>query len=211
MLRKFSRACVCVLAFAASVNFAQGGTHGFTVLYSLCSQANCSDGAYPFAGLIADTSGNFYGTASEGGANGGGTVFEIAAGGTETVLYSFCAQANCTDGSTPYGGVVIDTSGNLYGTTFGGGANGQGTVFKITPGGTETVLHSFGSSGDGQQPWARPLLKRSKLYGTTEAGGANGGGTVFVVSTSGGEHVLHSFCSMANCADGANPYDNLLL
>ena len=124
-----------------------------TVLYSFCAQDNCADGAHPSWGLIADTSGNFYGTAVSGGTgsycpeNGCGAVFRFAPDGTESVLYSFCAQANCADGAGPNGPLLL-RSGYLYGTTFGGGANGHcfgnggmcGTVFKVqTRYGSETV------------------------------------------------------------------------
>jgi uncharacterized repeat protein (TIGR03803 family) len=101
-------------------------------LYSFCSQTSCSDGANPQAGLI-DVNGTLYGTTAGGGANGGGTVFSIdSMTAAETVLYSFCSQPSCTDGEYPRAG-LIDIGGTLYGTTAGGGANGDGTVFSITP------------------------------------------------------------------------------
>ena len=122
-----------------------------TSLYSFCAQANCADGAMPYAGLLQASDGNFYGTTLEGGANSGcslgsgtcGTVFKITPGGTLTTLYSFCAQPGCADGGNPYAGLVRGSDGNFYGTTFGRGANGYGTVFKITPAGALTTLHSF--------------------------------------------------------------------
>ena len=107
-------------------------------------------------------------------------MFKLTPTGTETVLYSFGSQSG--DGSNPFGGfLVFDKKGNLYGTTFSGGANNGGTVFKLTPTGAETVLYSFGSqSGDGSQPWAGLVFdKKGNLYGTTHGGGAYGGGTVF--------------------------------
>ena len=125
-------------------------------LYSFCATAvglYCIDGALPRAGLIRDDSGNLYGTTSEGGAGGAGTVFQLTPNKTKTawahkVLYRFCAQGggNCTDGAFPEAGVIRDASGNLYGTTDGGGAVGEGTVFELTPPApgktlwTETVL-----------------------------------------------------------------------
>jgi uncharacterized repeat protein (TIGR03803 family) len=169
------------------------------VLYRFCAQGggNCTDGAFPDAGLIRDPSGHLYGTTSEGGANSGeGTVFELtppAAGKTawkEKVLYSFCEQPNCAGGAFPDAGLIQDASGNLYGTTEDGGAHGEGTVFELTPpaaGQTvwkEIVLYSFcgqPNCTDGERPIAR--LARDalsgNLYGTTEEGGANGEGTVF--------------------------------
>ena len=116
-----------------------------TTLYSFCSQGGCTDGAYPYAGLIQATNGDFFGTTPAGGANGYGTVFKIAAGGTLTTLYSFCSQSGCTDGASPHAGLVQATNGDHYGTTTSGGANGPGTgtVFRITPSGTLTTLYSF--------------------------------------------------------------------
>lgn len=104
-----------------------------TVLYSFCSVGgeNCTDGAQPEGGLIQDEDGNLYGTASEGGANGGGVVFEIDTAGQQTVLYNFCSAVNCTDGQQPAAGLIRDSEGNLYGTTATGGANGLGVVFKL--------------------------------------------------------------------------------
>ena len=114
------------------------------MLYSFCSAANCTDGGRPAAGLIEDTAGNLYGTTSLGGTNSGGTVFKVNSTGNETVLYSFCSAANCTDGQAPSGGLIEDSAGNLYGTTSGGGAhNNSGTVFKVDSTGKETVLYSF--------------------------------------------------------------------
>jgi uncharacterized repeat protein (TIGR03803 family) len=108
-----------------------GGT--LTTLYNFCSQPNCSDGVDPIAGLVQATDGNFYGTASEGGGNGPyGTLFKIAPSGTLTTLYHFCSQPNCADGSDPIAGLVQATDGNFYGTTYGGGDNGYGTVFSLS-------------------------------------------------------------------------------
>ncbi len=104
-----------------------------TTLYSFCSQPNCPDGGHP-VGLVQATDGNFYGATEWGGANGHGTVFEITPSGTLTTLYSFCAQANCADGANPEGRLMQATNGNLYGTTYYGGANVDGTVFSLSVG-----------------------------------------------------------------------------
>jgi uncharacterized repeat protein (TIGR03803 family) len=111
-----------------------------TVLYSFCSQPSCSDGAFPFAGLIGDEQGAFYGTTAGGGVGNNGTVFKLTpppkgqTGWTETVLYSFCSQPSCSDGAGPYAGLIADEQRELYGTTSGGGSSGgYGTVFKLTP------------------------------------------------------------------------------
>jgi uncharacterized repeat protein (TIGR03803 family) len=120
------------------------GSYSESVLYTFCTQTGCTDGWSPSSGLIEDSAGNLYGTTGEGGIfdlyGDGGTVFELTPNGsgyTETVLYSFCAQSSgsiaCADGSPPRGGLIQDASGNLYGTTNGGGPNAYGTVFKLTP------------------------------------------------------------------------------
>src|ERR1039458_4744833 len=106
------------------------GTH--TTLYSFCSQggSNCTDGVMPRV-LIEGPDGNFYGTTEEGGANLYGTVFKITSAGTLTTLYSFCSAggSSCTDGSDPVGGLTLGSDGNFYGTTYGGGSNGGGTIY----------------------------------------------------------------------------------
>jgi uncharacterized repeat protein (TIGR03803 family) len=210
------------------VKTASGYASTPTTLVSFCSLPNCADGATPYAGLIADANGNLFGTTSGGGAYagiyGGGTVFEIVktASGyatTPTILYSFCAQTNCTDGSGPLGGLIADANGNLFGTTGTGGANNDaGTVFEIvkTASGyasTPTILVSFGSlPADGALPVAALIADANgNLFGTTSEGGASGYyGTVFeIVKTASGYAstpiTLVSFCSLPNCADGANP------
>jgi uncharacterized repeat protein (TIGR03803 family) len=204
------------------------------VLYSFCSQANCTDGDDPGAGLIMGSSGNPYGTTEYGGTNcedngvaGCGTVFSVnPTTGAETVLYSFCSQQNCTDGSHPRAS-LIDVNGTLYGTTGAGGTgcdgSGCGVVFSLDPkGGAETVLYSFCSQQnctDGQGPHASLIDVKGTLYGTTYYGGQNDGnaycedgcGTVFSVDpNTSTETVLYSLCGKNNCADGANPEANLI-
>jgi uncharacterized repeat protein (TIGR03803 family) len=174
------------------------------ILYSFGSQAG--DGAYPFAGLIFDKEGNLYGTTYEGGAYGDGTVFELTAAGTETVLYSFGSQTG--DGTYPFAGLIFDKKGNLYGTTINGGAYGGGTVFELTAAGAEKVLYSFGSqAGDGARPYAGLTFgKKGNLYGTTKGGGSDGSGTVFELTAAGTEKVLHSFSIDGGDGDGYFPY-----
>ncbi|MBV8066676.1 MAG: hypothetical protein JO113_01780 [Candidatus Eremiobacteraeota bacterium] len=144
---------------------------------------NGTDGRTPYAGLI-DVGGMLYGTTGQGGAYGYGTVFSITTSGTEKVLYSF---AGGSDGSGPAAG-LIGVGGLLYGTTASGGAycvppyNSCGTLFSITTGGAETVLHSFGSAGDGAIPTAGLLDVSGTLYGTTSLGGAHNNGTVFTLT-----------------------------
>ncbi len=162
-----------------------------TTLYSFCSKTNCADGYIPYATLVQATDGNFYGTTTQGdGAYGnGGTVFKITPSGALTTLYSFCAQAGCTDGTVPQSVLVQATDGNFYGTTQEAGGtncannpNHCGTVFKITPAGELTTLYRFDYS-DGKWPIAGLVQATDgNFYGTTYTGGANGDGTVFRLS-----------------------------
>src|SRR5208282_2588854 len=201
--------------------FTPGGT--LTTLYSFGAQAN--DSANPLAGLIQASDGNFYGTASAGGAQGGGTVFELSYGTwTETVLYSFCAQGYpCNDGVRPYAGVVQGTDGNFYGTTSQFGAYGGGTVFQLIPGVGQNTLYSFCAQGgdnctDGDYPTAAVVQGTDgNFYGTTYEGGANcidtgGCGTVFQLTPGGVLTTLYSFCSQggSTCSDGAFPSAGLI-
>ncbi|HXJ93223.1 MAG TPA: choice-of-anchor tandem repeat GloVer-containing protein [Terriglobia bacterium] len=154
-----------------------------------------TDGSEPMAALIQATDGNFYGTAAYGGTgDSGGTVFKMTPTGKLTTLYNFCQQEGCPDGRNPYGGLVQATDGNFYGTTYTGGANGWGAVFKITPAGKLTTVHSFDLS-DGSYPTAGPIqATNGTLYGTTYQGGSSGNceggcGTVFALSVGLGPFV----------------------
>jgi len=156
---------------------------------------NYTNGANPyFVSLVQGTDGNLYGTTEGGGANGEGTVFKVTPTGTLTTLYSFCAKTNCTDGSVPFGGLVLGTDGNFYGTTSEGGISADpcggdcGTVFKITPAGKLTTLHSFDYT-DGITPYG-PLVQATNgnFYGTTQSGtvySITSGGTFTTVLTGG--------------------------
>ena len=174
----------------------------YGVLYSF--KGGSGDGADPYAGVIS-VNGTLYGTTYSGGASGDGTVFAVTKTGNETVLYSF--KGGSSDGTQVVGG-LLNVKGMLYGTTRSGGANGGGTVFSITPSGTETVLHSFGASGDGAGPAAGLIKVRGTLCGTTAYGGANGDGTVFSITPSGTETVLYSF--KGGSEDGAYPEAGLI-
>jgi uncharacterized repeat protein (TIGR03803 family) len=168
-----------------------GGT--VTTLYSFCSQTNCADGDLPSAAVVQAADGTFFGTTHQGGANGDGTVFQLAPDGTLTTLYSFCAQTNCADGYFPYAGLAQSTNGTLYGTTYYGGANQRGTVFEITTAGTFTTLHSFDGT-DGEYPVAGLVLATNgNFFGTTTAAGANGGGTMFEITAGGTLTTLYNF------------------
>jgi uncharacterized repeat protein (TIGR03803 family) len=165
-----------------------------------------SDGEYPVASLTLDAAGNLYGTTPFGGESSeAGVVFKLTSTGTESIVYNFCPQSGCTDGNEPFAGVTRDSAGNLYGTTLLGGASGVGTVFKLTPDGTESVVHSFVySDRDGSYP-ASNLTRDSSgnLYGTAEDGGSSSRGTVFKVTASGRESVLYSFKGAPS--DGESP------
>jgi uncharacterized repeat protein (TIGR03803 family) len=180
-----------------------------TTLHSFCPPPySCPDGAYPFAGLVQGTDGNFYGTTTAGGANSGcantcGTAFKITPSGVLTTLYSFCSQSECTDGESPYAGLIQGTDGNFYGTTLIGGANAYGEVFKITSNGKLAVLHSFcPTCGEGSNPTAGLVQATDgNFYGTTLNGGTDNYGTVFEITPSGKLTTLHSFAA----TDGAAP------
>ncbi len=200
-----------------------GPTHKGTV-YELSARGRVTtlhtftgpDGQFPFATLFRDAAGNLYGTTEAGGSsrcNGGGcgTVFKIDTAHHESVLYTF---AGGTDGYDPYGGVVRDRHGNLFGTTVSGGTyncagEGCGILFKIDPSGRETILHRFTEGPDGGHP-AGTLLQGSggDLYGTTDSGGAvDAGGTVFKIDKTGNETVLYNF---TGGSDGAGPFGGLV-
>jgi len=180
-----------------------------TTLHRFCSEPDCTDGSIPYAGLIQATDGDFYGTTYSGGAKGGGTVFKITSSGTLTTLYSFCLiSPACTDGTAPTGRLVQATDGNFYGTT----SASAGTVFKITPTGTLTTLYNF-QSGNGSGPQAGLIQATDgNFYGTTFNGGAEGCcyGTLFKITPAGTLTTLHNFCSQSDCADGKNPWGNLI-
>jgi uncharacterized repeat protein (TIGR03803 family) len=199
-----------------------------TVLYTFCSRAFCADGADP-GGLVQSSNGNIYGITEIGGTgayctiNGGcGTVFSITPAGKLTTLYSFCSQADCSDGYVGWTipGLIQATNGHFYGTTYGGGAHGYGTVFEITPTGKLTTLYSFCSEtncADGSYALAA-LFQGSdgSFYGTTNGGGdgayctiTGGCGTVFSITPAGKLTTLYSFCKLQNCSDGATPYGAL--
>jgi uncharacterized repeat protein (TIGR03803 family) len=179
--------------------FRIGPGGSYTNLYTFDGSPN--DGLTPQAGLVQGSDGNFYGTTSQGGMGGVGTVFRISPSGTETILYSF--SNGFFDGAYPDAGLVQGSDGNFYGTT-GYGATcancgGGGTVFRISPNGSFMNLYSFGSSPNGQSPEA-PLVLGSdgNFYGTTYDGGTDGDGTVFRISPSGSYTSLYSFAGPPN-------------
>jgi uncharacterized repeat protein (TIGR03803 family) len=196
---------------------AVGGGWTLTLLHSF---GNSTDGSAPSAGLIFDAAGNLYGTTSEGGTYGAGTVFELtpAGGGwTEQVLHSF--NNDGADGVSPSAGLIRDAAGNLYGTTYAGGTDAIGTVFELIPmpsgSWTEKVLHSFTYSGtDGAYPTGLIIDAAGNLYGTTAGGGTYTSGTVFELTRSphavGGGWTLKVLHSFGNVTDGINPDSGLI-
>ncbi|HEX4077254.1 MAG TPA: choice-of-anchor tandem repeat GloVer-containing protein [Rhizomicrobium sp.] len=193
-----------------------GGAGGTGVVFKLAPDGtetvihSFSDES-PRSGVMRNKKGNFYGTAAGGCC---GLVYKLAKDGTETVLYAFTGGAD-GDGPGFFGSLVADKAGNLYGTTVGGGVYGEGVVFKVAPGGTETVLHSFMGGRDGSIPDGGVIADEAgNLYGTTYMGGGTGCGggcgTVFKLAPDGTETVLYSFCSLANCFDGGFPETGLV-
>lgn len=171
-----------------------------------------TDGASPLDGVTADAAGNLYGVTSLGGAPGCGcgTVYKVTPQGAESALYAFQGGL---DGVSPNSGLIVDNAGNLYGTTSYGGQFGAGTVFKITPDGTEILLYSFQGTADGASPAAALIMDdQENLYGTTIGGGDPhcdhyGCGTVFGVTPEGKETVLYAFPKKGR---GEGPHAQLL-
>jgi uncharacterized repeat protein (TIGR03803 family) len=199
--------CDSYFGCGAVFEIAADGTE--TILHRFAEK---NDGHYPSARLWIDAAGDIFGTTTQGGANcqsggGCGTVFELRPDGKEKVLYSFCNQSGCADGSQPYAGIIADSAGNLYGTTtFGGNAfcpGGCRTVFELSAGGSFKVLHTFTDVAFGTADGAYPIADLTadasgNLYGTTYDGGdtgcgGGGCGAVFEVSPNGTESVLYGF------------------
>ncbi|HEX4052367.1 MAG TPA: choice-of-anchor tandem repeat GloVer-containing protein [Steroidobacteraceae bacterium] len=209
----FAAAAYSGLMQASDGNFygttASGGTSGRGTVFEITPSgtesvlfsfpAGSSD---PYTGVIEGRDGNFYGTTGAGGASDEGIVFELTPSGTQTILHTFPKTGS--DGQEPYAGLVEGSDGNFYGTTYFGGSDGFGTVFKVTPGGAETVLYSFAGGTDAANPYSG-LIQASdgNFYGTTYNGGAHGLGTVYEITAGGTETVLYSFAG--GTSDGANP------
>ncbi len=191
---------VLVLAAGAA---AQAQT--FTVLHTF---TNSPDGTGPVGGLLRDAAGNLYGTTLRGGSFSSGTVFKLDPAGNETVLYSFTDTGSPADGLDPYAAPVMDTAGNLYGTTRDGGFFGIGIVFRLDTSGHETVLHTF-APAEGADPYAGVAMDAAgNLYGTTSAALALGVlGTVFKIDTAGNFTVLHFFTG----SDGCSPSGGVII
>jgi uncharacterized repeat protein (TIGR03803 family) len=200
-----------------------GGSNGYGTVFKITPAGKLTtlhsfdgtDGEHPYAGLVQATDGNFYGT-TYGVSGDTGTVFKITPAGKLTNLYDFDFFG--PNGANPAAALVQATDGNFYGTTLNGGSAGTetqvvpdqgpffGTVFKITPDGTLTTLHTFDFSYDGAAPNALVQATDGNFYGTTEGGGGYIDGTVFRITPGGTLTTLHSF----DGTDGAYPYAGLV-
>lgn len=207
-LRKTTNIALILCAFLASVLAAQT----LTVLHDFDN----TDGSYPWGGFVQAPNGDYYGTASGGGANGQGVVFKITPGGVFSTVYNFCSQGGsaCTDGAQPRMGLMLDSNGDLYGTTLFGGANNRGTIYRITPAGVPTTLYSFcslASCADGWAPYGVLLQSSGRgIYGTTNQAGKYNAGTIFDITPAGRLTTLHSFCGTTGCPGGGDPLAGLV-
>lgn len=189
-----------------------GGGWAESILYSFGSGSN---GSAPSAGLTFDQAGNLYGTTAQGGTGGYGTAFKLAysggSGWTESLLYSF---DDGSDGGYVNTGLIFDQSGNLYGATNNAGANGGGTVFKLTPSGgswTFSLLYSFTSENFECGPFATLVMDGAgNLYGTTRCDGAYGYGSVFKLTPSSNGWTYTSLHDFTDGDDGADPVSNVI-
>lgn len=205
------------------------GKYQEQVLYSFkgitTTEPSTQDGASPMAGLIMDAKGNLYGTTASGGVavgctdlGGCGTVFELhypaspGQGYIPEILHYFGGNLNF-DGYQPYAGLVMDSSGNLYGTTLLGGSSGFGTVFEISSSGTYSLLHNFAAnSTDGGLPYAGLVMDGSgNLYGTASLGGVSNQGTVFELANSSGNYTYNTMYSFKLNGDGQAPIAGVIV
>jgi uncharacterized repeat protein (TIGR03803 family) len=208
----------------------EGGEYGWGTVFRITPigtlttpySFHLTDGAAPYAGLVQARDGDLYGTTLSGGVPDNalaGTIFRITPGGTFTTLYNFCSEAGCTDGENPHAALVQAANGDFYGTTFNGGTNSGGTVFKITPGGTLTTLYRFCAQAfpcpDGGGPIAGLVqAANGDLYGTASGGcgpQCSSDGTIFKITPTGALTTIYSFCSpkrvrgRPSAARGAGP------
>jgi len=169
---------------------------------------NRTNGDGPSAGLAQGVDGNLYGTTLFAGAYDFGTIFGISPADKLNRLYSFC-QSGCSTNPLPFAAMTLAMSGDFYGTSQSGGANGEGMVFKVSTKGNFQTVYSFcnqPSCADGASPDVSLVLGTDgNFYGTTSDRGANNGGTVFKITTEGILTTLYSFCSLPGCADGSSP------
>ncbi|MFT3682978.1 MAG: T9SS type A sorting domain-containing protein [Ferruginibacter sp.] len=191
-----------------------GGTYGSGTIFKVSAGGavtilrhlnNVPDGGSPLGELIKGVDGNFYGVTSGGGTNTYGTVFKMTPAGVYTVLRHF---NYATDGTNPKGHLVQGKDSAFYGITYGGGANGVGTIFKITSTGTFTVLRHLNKTTDGGQSYSSLLEGTDgNLYGATYSGGTNSYGTIFKITKAGVFTVLRH---LSSTTDGAYPQGDLI-
>ncbi|MCK1494931.1 hypothetical protein IVB14_32120 [Bradyrhizobium sp. 180] len=207
-----------------------GGAYGVGEVFELAKSGNTysstptvmgsftsSWGSYAEGGLVMDAAGNLFGTAFQGGANGDGIVYELFKNGSTYGGPSFIATFNGANGQNPRGNLIVDAAGNLFGTTFDGGANGKGNVFEIAKSGssysgTPISLASFNGTNGWQPNNGLVMDSAGNLFGTTTMGGANGDGEVFEIAKTGSTYsstptVLVSFSG----SNGNGPYSNLIM
>ncbi len=172
-----------------------------------------SNGGEPYDTLVVDSSGNLYGTAAGGGANGYGLVFELSnteSGWVETILHSFTN----TDGNHPYGGLIFDSAGNLYGATSSGGSGSGGTVYELSPSGGGwqfNVLYNLTGSYEWGPQDSLTMDSAGNLYGTTYKGGTNTAGSVFKLTHSNGQWVYSELYDFGNNSGGCDPNGGVVL
>lgn len=191
------------LAFSLAVD-AQAQTVNVLVDFNLTNGGGASS-------VVQGTDGNFYGTTNIGGKHDG-TLFRVTPDGTLTTVYSFCSQAKCVDGASPFQSPILGNDGNLYGVVLSGGSDtayptGSGIIYKMTPG-NYSVLYTFCETMpclDGAAPTGIVQAADGNFYGTAAIGGAFNEGTFFKLTPAGKLTVLYSFCSLANCVDGSGP------
>jgi uncharacterized repeat protein (TIGR03803 family) len=200
------RAVCMIFVFCFATTLSSLASTTFTSLASF----DVTNGGYPEEiSLVQGFDGNLYGTASVGGANGGGVVFKMTAEGALTTVYNFCSQPGCADGDFPYAGLAQATNGDLYGTTYEGG-HGYGTIFKINSAGALTTLHSFDVTDGAYPDGSLVQATNGDFYGVTVRGGANNDGTIFKITPEGTLTTLYQFCSETGCTDGEQPAAGLV-
>jgi len=198
----------------------QGGVNGSGTVFNLSANGlgtvlsglGGADGGAP-QGLVLGPDGNYYGTTQNGGSANQGTVFKVTPRGAVTLLHTFGDTTVANDGANPQAGLIVGDDGSFYGTTQYGGSANLGTIFKITPQGAVTILHSFGDTSvtnDGAQPVAALVEDGGVFYGTTLSGGSAGDGAVFSMTRSGIVSILHSFGDTSVTNDGQLPHAALV-
>jgi len=206
--RRF-RAAFAVLLFAVATTIPSVGQ-----TFNTLATFDGSNGNYPVQALSQGPDGALYGVTYFGGSQNGGEIFKLTRQGKLTVVYDFCSESNCADGFSPDSPLLLADDGNFYGTTYFGGANSAGTIFRFSSAGKITTIYSFCSlsnCADGAYPnGALAQSPEGEIYGSTGGGGnplcyEGGCGTVFSIALDGAFTTRYVFCSQTNCSDGAIP------